>query len=135
MDAQTKKIELLVLDLQPRPGALAEVFAGLREAQVDILGCWAYQMGPERAHAYLYARDSAKAKAALGKLGRTVRTEQACYALGTDRIGAFHDLLQKIANAGINLEATDALAIEGKYATVFWVDQKDTARLCQALGC
>ncbi len=135
MDVQTKRIELLVLDLQARAGALAEVFAGLREAQVDIIGCWAYQMGPDQAHAYLYARDGAKAKAALAKLGRQVRTEQACYATGTDQLGVYHDLLRKVANAGVNLEATDAFAVEGKFATVFWVDQKDIVRLCQALGC
>jgi len=51
------------------------------------------------------------------------------------RLDTYAELLQKIAKAGINLHATDALSTNGRFATVFFADQKDIPNLCTALGC
>jgi hypothetical protein len=54
-----------------------------------------------------------------------------------NEVGRHAALLKKIGNAGINLEATDAVAIGGKYAAIFFVDQKDIPKLdwLRALCC
>ena len=131
----TKKVELVTVDLDPKPGALASVFAAFREAKVEVDGCWAYQMGPDKGVAHIYARDVARAKDALTKLGKKPRSDFACYATGTDRLGVYHEHLKKISDAGLNLEASDAFAVDDKFAIMFWVDQKDVPKLCSALGC
>ncbi len=133
--ATTKKIEILTYKLDPKPGALAKVFASFREAKVNVIATWAYQMGPTEAQGHVYASDTAKAKDVLTKIGREPRIESACYAEDVDEIGRYAALLKKIGDAGINLEATDAFAIGGKYAAIFFVDQKDIPKLCQTLGC
>lgn len=133
--ATTKKIEVLTYKLESKPGSLAKVFAAFREAKVDVLASWAYQMGPDTAQGHVYAKDTAKAKDVLTKIGGEPKVENACYAEDTDEVGRYAVLLKKIADAGINLDATDAFAIGGKFATVFFVQQKDIAKLCQTLGC
>jgi len=35
----------------------------------------------------------------------------------------------------VNLEATDAFGIGGKFAAVLFANQKDIPKLCQTLGC
>jgi hypothetical protein len=43
-------------------------------------------------------------------------------------------VLQKIAKAGINIEATDAFAIGGRFATVIFVAESDVPKTAMALG-
>jgi hypothetical protein len=133
--ATTKKIEIVTYKLEAKPGALAKVFEAFREAKVNVIASWAYQMGPNEAQGHVYAKDTAKAKEALTKLGREPKVENACYAEDTDEVGRYAALLKKIGDAGINIDATDAFAIGGKFATVFFVQQQDIAKLCQTLGC
>jgi hypothetical protein len=131
----TKKIDTLTFKLEPKPGALAKLYASFREANVNVLATWAYQMGPNDAQGHVYASDTAKAKDVLTKIGKAPKVEQAVYVEDVDEIGRYATLLKKIADAGINLEATNALAIGGKYAAVLFADQKDIPKLCQTLGC
>jgi predicted amino acid-binding ACT domain protein len=54
---------------------------------------------------------------------------------GTDRVGAVHRHLQKLADAGINVTAADAVAAgQGRYGMILWVKQRDYARAARALG-
>ena len=135
MGAEVKRIEVLKLKLEPKPGALAKVFSALRDAKVNVAASWGYQMEPGEAEATLYASDTAKAKQTLEKLGVKPELQRACYAEGSDAIGSYHDLLKKIADAGVNLEASDAFGIGGKFATVFFASAQDFDKLCKALGC
>ncbi len=68
--ATTKKIDLLTFKLETKPGALAKVFASFREANVNVLATWAYQMGPTEAQGHIYASDTTKAKDVLTKIGK-----------------------------------------------------------------
>jgi hypothetical protein len=133
--ATTKKIDLLTFKLETKPGALAKVFASFREANVNVLATWAYQMGPTEAQGHIYASDTTKAKDVLTKIGKAPKIEQAVYVEDVDEVGRYAKILKTVADAGINLEATDAFAIGGKFATLLFVDQKDIPKLCQTLGC
>ena len=133
--ATAKKIELLTYKLEAKPGALAKVFGALREANVNVIASWAYQMGPDQAQGHVYATDTKKAKDCLTKIGAEPKTESACYVEDTDEIGRYASLLKTIADAGINLEATDAIAIGGKFASVLFANQNDIPKLCKTLGC
>src|SRR5215472_1596068 len=95
------------VQLEPKPGALEKVYAAFREAKVNVIASWAYQLGPESAQAHFYASDTAKAKGVLEKLGKSPK---------------------------INIEATDAFAIGGKFATLFFAQEADIGKLCAALG-
>lgn len=133
--ATAKKIEIITYKLEAKPGALAKVFASFNDAKVNVIASWAYQMGPQEAQGHVYATDGAKAKEVLTKLGAQPKVESACYVEDTDEVGRYAALLKKIGDAGINLDATDAIAIGGKFAAVIFANQKDIPKLCQVLGC
>ena len=132
--AQAKKIEILTVELEPKPGALANVYAAFRENGISTIASWAYQMGPDKATGHFYVTDPTKARDVLAKLGKPAKTEQAGWVEDVDQLGRYHDILAKIAKAGVNIEATDAFAINGKFACVIFVNQNDVERLAQALG-
>ncbi len=132
--ATAKKIEVLTVKVDPKPGALAQILGTLREAKVNITASWGYQMGPGEAQAHFFTGDLDRAKQALTKAGKNPKTEPAFWVEDKDQIGNYHSVLQKIAQAGINVEATDAFAIGGKFATVIFVAEGDVAKTAKALG-
>jgi hypothetical protein len=132
--ATVKKIDVLTVKLDPKPGALAQVLGAIREAKVNLTASWAYQMGPGEAQAHFFAADLDRAKQALTKAGKTPKAEPAFWVEDADAIGSYHGVLQKLAGAGINIEATDAFAIGGRFATVIFVAEGDVAKAAKALG-
>jgi hypothetical protein len=135
MAYQAKKIELLTVSLEAKPGALAKVYAAFRDARVNVIASWAYQMGPGEAKAHFYAPDLKTAKDALTKLGKTPVVEPVCWVEGTDAIGSYLEPLDKIAKAGLNVEASTAFAIDDRFATVIFSDPPEAIeKLCRAVG-
>jgi predicted amino acid-binding ACT domain protein len=54
---------------------------------------------------------------------------------GTDRVGAVHRHLKKLAEAGINVTAADAVAAgKGRYGMLLWVKPREYARAAKVLG-
>src|SRR5207253_5613601 len=68
--ATARKIDVLTVKLDPKPGALAQVLGAFREAKVNVTASWAYQMGPGEAQAHFFTSDVDRAKKALTKLGK-----------------------------------------------------------------
>jgi hypothetical protein len=132
--ATARKIELLKVKLDPRPGALAEVLGAFREAKVNLTASWAYQMGPGEAEANFFTADLDRARQALTKLGKKPSTQTAFWVDDADQVGNYHSVLEKIAQGGVNIEATDAFGIGGKFATVIFVNDKDVAKTAKVLG-
>src|SRR5205085_10104053 len=100
--ATAKKIEVLTVKLDPKPGALAQVLGAFREAKVNVTASWAYQMGPGEAQAHFFTADLERARNALTSLGKTPKTESAFWVDDADQIGSYYNVLQKFAQAGIN---------------------------------
>ncbi len=134
MTTTIKKVETLTIHLATEAGALAKVYRAFKEAGVNIIGSWGFEMGPGHAEAIFYAEDTAKAKDVLTKLDKNPTTGNACFVTGTDKIGTYSELLEKIAAAGVNLNATDAIGVGGNFATLFFAGEKDFPNLCKALG-
>jgi hypothetical protein len=129
-----KKIEVLTVKLDPKPGALAQVLSAFREAKVNLTASWAYQMGPTEAQAHFFTVDTDRAKQALTKLGKTPKSEAAFWVEDTDKVGNYHGVLDKFAKAGVNIEASDAFGIGGRFATVIFVAEGDVSKAAKALG-
>ena len=132
--AAARKIDVLTVKLDAKPGALAQVLGAFREAKVNVTASWGYQMGPGEAQAHFFTADVERARQALTKLGKTPKTEAAFWVEDADQIGNYHGVLEKIAKAGVNIEATDAFGIGGKFATVIFVADADVAKAAKALG-
>ena len=132
--ATARKIDVLTVKLDPKPGALAQVLSAFREAKVNLTASWGYQMGPAEAQAHFFTADVDRAKQALTKLGKTPKTDPAFWVEDADKIGSYHGVVEKLAKAGVNIEATDAFGIGGKFAAVIFVAEGDVSKAAKALG-
>ena len=51
-----------------------------------------------------------------------------------DRAGAVADIVGKLADAKINITATDAISAGGRYGCLCWVSPRDVKKAAQVLG-
>jgi len=117
-----------------QPGVGASMLATLRDAGVNLLAFSGFPSGrraqldfvPENAETF-----RAAARAAKWKL---VGPKKVFLISGADRPGAVAELLQRLAEARINVTAVDAVtAGKGRYGMLLWVRPKDYARAAAAL--
>lgn len=135
MTTSTRRIQTLITSLETGPGSLARVYRGFREAEVNVISSWAYEMGPGEAQGIFYPSDLNRARDALASLGLDPRLGEAVYVEGDDRVGVYADVLDRVAKAGVSLHASDAFAVGDRFATVLFTDEASFPALCRALGC
>ena len=135
MPTTVKRIQTVDVSLATEPGSLARVFSAFREAGVNVIASWGYEMGPGEAKAHFYVNDLTKTKDTLAKMGLKTQLTDACWIEGDDKVGAYAELLGKVSKAGVNIGATDAFSINGKFASVlFAADSKKFPEMCKALN-
>ena len=79
--------------------------------------------------------DSAQFRMAARKLKlKTGPRKTVFLAQGDDRPGAIAEICEKLANAGINMIAMDAVAVDGRYGAIFWVEPRHINKAAKVLG-
>ena len=118
-----------------KPGVGAAMLGELRRAGVNLLALSGFPSGrgaqidfvPEDAAAFRAAAKQAKWKLTGPK--------RAFLIGGDDRAGAVGEILQKLADAKINVTAVDATcAGAGRFGALLWVAPRDVTRAARALG-
>ena len=128
-----RKVEYFVTEVSNKPGEAARVLGAVRG--VNLLAFTGFPSGrraqvdfmPEDAAAFLSAAKQAKLK---------VKAKKGCFLVqGDDRPGAMVGVMQKLAEAKINITAIDAVAGgNGRWGAIFWVKPKDVNKAAKALG-
>jgi hypothetical protein len=128
-------VDYLYIEVPDKPGEAARVLAQLKEASINL---WAFSGFPEgrRAQLDFIPADPAAFKAVAKKnKWKLVGPKKAFVVQGEDRVGAVADLLAKLADANINVTATDAVcAGADRYGMILWVKPRDVKRAAKALG-
>lgn len=57
-----KRIQTLDVHLPTEPGSLARIYGNFREAGVNVIAGWAYEMNPTDARAHFYVEDLEKTR-------------------------------------------------------------------------
>jgi hypothetical protein len=119
-----------------RAGQGARILAELKRAGVDLLAYSGFPVGGGRSQLDLVLEDMGPLRRAARRNGwRLSKVKKGFLIQGTDEVGAVHRHLQKLADAGINVTAADAVAAgKGRYGMILWVKQRDYARAARALG-
>jgi len=117
-----------------RPGEGARILGHLKDAGVNLLAFHAFPSG-RRAQLNLVPSDPAALRAAARQAKwKLVGPKKAFLFTGDDRTGALVDHYTKLAQAKINVTATDAVAVSGYYGAIMWVDPRDVKKAAQLLG-
>jgi prephenate dehydratase len=117
-----------------RPGQGAKLLNGLAAHGVNLLAFTGFP-NAGGAQVDFIPYDVAQFTRAARKLGLKLSPKKTVFlAQGTDRPGAIAAICSKLAKAGINLVAMDAVAAgKGRFGAIFWVKPRDVARAARVL--
>ncbi|HEU4370141.1 MAG TPA: hypothetical protein VFV05_18105 [Methylomirabilota bacterium] len=118
-----------------KPGVGAALLAELRQARVNLLAFSGFPSG-RGAQVDFVPEDPAQFRAVARKAKwKVTGPKRAFLAMGDDRPGVIAGLMQRLADAKINVTALDAVcAGSGRYGAILWVAPRDVTRAARALG-
>ena len=135
MASKVRKIDYFAMNVPNRRGEAARILDSLREEGVNLLAFTGFpdkrgsqiDFVPENTAAFKVAARRAKLVLRAKKSGFLVQ--------GDDRPGAVSRVLDKLAEARINVTAVDAVcAGKNRFGALLWVKQKDVTKAKRALG-
>jgi prephenate dehydratase len=132
--ASIQRVTYFKARIEDRPGALLAVLKDLKGKNIGLGGLWASTGEPGWTDLYVIPKNPEKVRDFWKGSPLAPEEGTAFFAKGTDRTGALLKALDAIAQAGVNLIRTDALAVGGKYGTFFLIAPADIERAGRALG-
>lgn len=116
-------------------GEGARLLGALRDEGVNLLAFTGFPSG-RRAQIDFIPGDTVQFKAAARRLKLKVGARKTVFvAQGDDRVGAIAEICEKLAGAGVNMTAMDAVATgDGRYGAIFWVKPRDVNKAAKVLG-
>ncbi len=121
------------VNLPDEPGELSRLTAMLREAGINLVALWGYGPGTGEARFYCVPEQAEQFRSFAKTAGFEVQEGKTLYLSGTDEGGALVETLQRIAAAGINLQAIEAVAIRGEFGCFLWADEQNWDALANLL--
>ena len=136
MADQVRKASYCYVKVPHRAGRGDAVLATLAEAGVNLLAHSGFPSGGGKAQLDFVADQPAAVKRVAKRHGLRTSATKRCFLIqGDDRVGAVHRHFAKLAKAGINVSAAQAvIAGKRRYGMILWVKPKDYARAARALG-
>ncbi len=135
MRDKIRKVDYFSITVPDRPGETFKVLSTLVSAGVNMLACTGFPQG-RRAQIDVVPDDSRKLTRAAKRADLRFKPKKSGFLIqGKDRPGALAQNLEKLAGAGINVTAVDALSAgSGRWAAILWVKPADTRRAGRVLG-
>ena len=136
MPDRVRKVTYCYPIVPNRAGQGARVLAEVARAGILLLAYSGFPAGGGKSQLDLVVDDIGPLRRLARRNGwRLSKVKKGFLIQGTDQVGAAHRHLQKLADAGINVTAADAVgAGKGRYGMILWVKQRDYARAARALG-
>jgi hypothetical protein len=133
--ATIRKAAYFSMHTPNRAGVGARMLKGLHDEGVNLLAFTGFPHAGGAQVDFMPADTGVFLRAAR-KLGLKVGKRKTVFlAQGADKPGAIAAICGKLANAGINMVAMDAVAAgTGRYGAIFWVKPKDVGRASRVLG-
>lgn len=120
--------------LPNRPGELARLTEHLRAGGINLLGLWGYAHGEEAPRLSCVPENPDAFERFAETSGLDFEMGDAFYTSGADRAGALFDTLRRISDAGINVDAIEAVAADGSFGCFIWADEEGWSRLEDLIG-
>ena len=131
-----QKVDRFSVDVPDKAGEGARVLGALAAGKANLLAVWGYPLGGSgKSRIEIVPKDSAALKAAAKAAKIKVKRESAAlYATGRDKLGVVSAALAKLAEAGVNVHAVQAICAGAKYGCLIEVDSKAMRKAAKALG-
>jgi hypothetical protein len=129
-----RKVSYFAMDVADKPGEAAKVLSALSQAGVNLLAFSGFPRG-RRAQLDLIPEDITSFKKVLSQAKLKVRAKKTGFIVqGDDRPGAIAELMQKLADAKINVTAIDGVSAgAGRYGAILWVKPQNVGKAAKVL--
>lgn len=128
-------VDYFYIEAPDKPGEGARALRYLKEAGVSLLALHAFPKGRRSQVDFVPSDPAAFKAAAKAAKWKVAGPKKAFIVQGDDRVGAMVEYFVKLANAKINVTATDALtAGTGRFGAIIWVKARDVMRAAKVLG-
>ena len=130
-----RKAQYFYITAPDKPGEGARALRTLAEAGVNLVAFSGFPAG-RRSQLDFVPEDPAAFRAAAKKAKWKVTGPKAAFVVeGEDRPGAVAEILGRLADAEVNVTATDAVCSgAGRFGVLLWVKPRDVNRAAKALG-
>jgi hypothetical protein len=135
MPDRIRRVPYFYVMAPDKAGEGARALRALRDAGVNLLAFSGFPEG-RRSQLDFVPEDPAAFRAAAKKAGWKVTGPKTAFLVeGEDRPGVAAEILGKLADAKVNVTATDAVcAGGGRFGVLLWVKPGDVNRAAKALG-
>lgn len=136
MATTTKKVTYCYLKVPSRAGQGAKVLAALNDAGVELLMYSGFPIGGGKAQLDFVPRRMTEFRRVARREGwRVSKNKRAFLIQGDDKQGAVCRLIDRLASAGINATAGQAISAGKKrFGMILWVNPKAYRRAARVLN-
>jgi len=128
-----RRIDYFKAQVPDKAGVGAKILSVLSREGADLLFFTGFPRG-RKAQLDFVPKDAAAFRKAARKAKISVTRKTAFLIQGEDRTGAIAGIAAKLAEAGINITAVDAIAAGGdRYGAILWVRPADVRKAAKAL--
>jgi len=134
MADRVRRVTYCYVTVPNRAGEGARILAALEEAGVNLLAFSAFPTTGGRSQIDLVVETLAPVRRVARKNGwRLSRDKKGLLIQGSDRVGAVHRHVRKLAAEGINVTAANAVTTGRRYGLILWVKPRAHTRAVRAL--
>ena len=130
-----RRVDYFYTTVQDKPGQAYELLAQLAKLGVNLMALNAVPLGPDATQLTLFPHDSNVLTSAAQRAQITLDGPHRAFLVqGDDEMGALTGVLAKLADAGVNIYASSAVADgKGHYGNIMYVRPDEHDRAAKAL--
>jgi hypothetical protein len=133
MTDSIRKVDYFKALVQDKAGEGARILSALLGEGIDLRAFTGFPRG-RRTQLDFIPEDGPAFRKAARKIGLAVTKKTAFLVQGQDCPGAIAEIVSKLADAGVNIVALDAVAAgEGRYGAILWVKPAGVRKAAKAL--
>ena len=129
-----RKVDYFKAQVPDKIGEGARILSALLGEGINLLAFTGFPRG-RKTQLDFVPEDGPAFRKAARKIGLAVTKNTAFLAQGDDRPGVIAEIVSKLADAGVNITALDAVAAGGgRYGAILWVKPAEVRKAAKALG-
>jgi len=134
MTDSIRKVDYFKAQVQDKAGEGARILSALLGEGINLLAFTGFPRGRRTQLDFIPENGPAFRKAAR-RAGLEVTKNAAFLIQGQDHPGVIAEIASKLADAGVNITALDAVAAGGgRYGAILWVKPAEVRKAAKALG-
>lgn len=132
--AKGKRVTYFMADLEDKPGSLLKVMQDLKAKNIGLAGLLGFGTQGGKAKLYVVPEDAEELRNAWKAIGLLSAEGIGFFITGENHTGALNESLEALSNAGINIDAIDAVAVGWQFGSFVRVDASNVEKAASALG-